>query len=540
MPSLSATGTSGFSNVTSAKSFEVSANGWYAVCATDATGNFSYKLIEITNITASSGGGNTGTGTTSVAVTGVTISGTAMVGQTLTATPAPANATSVTYQWYASDTNDNTNGTVISGKTAKTLVLDAGQVGKFVYVVVKGDASSTATSAQTVAVKPAPIAVTLNSVTANGSPTTTTTELTLNFSAEITGLAASDITVTGATKNGLLVPTATTGQYTLPVTVTANGSATVTAITAPSGYVITGVPKSADVYVEPTAVDFISAEPDGVAGVSPTTKVTLKFDATFTNLALGDITVTGDATKGSLSGGTGGVYELTLTGITASGTINIAISKSEYTFTPPSKTGIAVVYYVAPPAPSISAVRTAGTDDIVVTLSDGKFDSTAAAAASNWTISGYDSGLTLGTITYNTETQVTIAFTGEASANCTISITPKTEVLATGIGTPTGTTVGWSAPVWTFSQTRDLAGVVHITVLKDSVLVVPASVQLHAYVFNGTNWYRTQFGTSGNADIATNNTAGNRLIISKTQFTGAANLTTSNIEGAMLLEGILN
>jgi len=351
------TSTSGFSNVTNAKSFEVSTNGWYAVCATDAAGNFSYKLIEITNITASSGGGNTGTGTgtTSVAVTGVTISGTAMVGQTLTAAPAPANATSVTYQWYASDTNDNTSGVAIGGMTAKTLVLAAAQEGKYVYVIAKGASSSTATSAQTAIVAPAPIAVTFNSAVADGlAGNASTTKITLKFSQAITGLDAAGITIangTGSVTKGALTPTATPGEYELAVTTTVSGNITVSV--AKGGYTFTGNNKTVAVvlYVPPVSVAFSNADGDGVIGAKTTEKVTLTFGQDITGLLASNITITdtdgtGAAVNGLTSKGSG-VYELALNGITASGNITVTVGIVGYDITPNSQS-VAVVYYLAP------------------------------------------------------------------------------------------------------------------------------------------------------------------------------------------------
>lgn len=52
------TGKTGFTDITTAKKFSVSSNGWYAVCVLDMAGNFSFKLIQVTNIQTSSGGGN--------------------------------------------------------------------------------------------------------------------------------------------------------------------------------------------------------------------------------------------------------------------------------------------------------------------------------------------------------------------------------------------------------------------------------------------------------------------------------------------------
>ena len=54
------TGKDGFADITAAKQFTASANGWYAVCAQDINGNFSSALIEISNIKKPSSGGNSG------------------------------------------------------------------------------------------------------------------------------------------------------------------------------------------------------------------------------------------------------------------------------------------------------------------------------------------------------------------------------------------------------------------------------------------------------------------------------------------------
>jgi hypothetical protein len=89
--------------------------------------------------------------------------------------------------------------------------------------------------------------VELTAFTANGSATTTTTQLTLTFDKAITGLTAADITLsgTGFTKGTTLGGTAP--AYTLPITVTAAGTVTVTAVTK-QGYNVTGTGKTATTY----------------------------------------------------------------------------------------------------------------------------------------------------------------------------------------------------------------------------------------------------------------------------------------------------
>jgi formylglycine-generating enzyme required for sulfatase activity len=91
-------------------------------------------------------------------------------------------------------------------------------------------------------------AVTFSFLNANGSSTNSTTQLTLTFSQEITGLNASDITlsgVSGVTK-GTLISSSLGPMYTLPITVTKGGTLSVKV--AKSGYTISNSPKSVTIY----------------------------------------------------------------------------------------------------------------------------------------------------------------------------------------------------------------------------------------------------------------------------------------------------
>jgi hypothetical protein len=93
---------------------------------------------------------------------------------------------------------------------------------------------------------PTAIAVTLNSVNANGSATQTTTQLTLTFDKAITGLTADDITLTGITVTKGTVSNSGT-SYTLPISgFTAGG--TLNVAVAKSGYTISGSPKEVTIY----------------------------------------------------------------------------------------------------------------------------------------------------------------------------------------------------------------------------------------------------------------------------------------------------
>lgn len=102
-----------------------------------------------------------------VAATGVTVKAnnttadltkTLTVGTELTATVAPANATGVTYQWYA-------DGTAISGATSSQFTVTADQIGKTITVKATDDSKNTVESAKTAAVSE----VKINTVTLDGT-----------------------------------------------------------------------------------------------------------------------------------------------------------------------------------------------------------------------------------------------------------------------------------------------------------------------------------------------------------------------------------
>ncbi|AGA68428.1 cell wall-binding protein [Desulfitobacterium dichloroeliminans LMG P-21439] len=94
------------------------------------------------------------------------------------------------------------------------------------------------------------VEIAFNGLTANGvANTTTTTELTLTFDSSVTGLAAGDITLTGATK-GALSATETNGVYKLAISdITVADSANVTVAVAKTGFAFTPSSKTAAVYV---------------------------------------------------------------------------------------------------------------------------------------------------------------------------------------------------------------------------------------------------------------------------------------------------
>jgi formylglycine-generating enzyme len=89
--------------------------------------------------------------------------------------------------------------------------------------------------------------VTFNSVTANGSALQTTTQLTLTFSEAITGLTASDITLSGVSGVGKGTLSGSGATYTLTISGFTTGG-TLNVAVAKSGYNISGSPKTVTIY----------------------------------------------------------------------------------------------------------------------------------------------------------------------------------------------------------------------------------------------------------------------------------------------------
>jgi formylglycine-generating enzyme required for sulfatase activity len=191
-------------------------------------------------------------------------------------------------------------------------------------------------------------------LTADGSPTVTTTTLTLIFDQDITGLTESDITI-GARSTGTAKGTLTktgTGTYELGVSgITAGGSIKVTP--AKPGYAIDPASQEVTVYLNPgdTVVSFKGLSADGSAATTTTTKLILGFDPDIAGLTAGDITINArgtGTTKGNLISKGFGTYELEVSGIRAEGTIAVTPAKSGYSISPASQE--VPVHYINPVA----------------------------------------------------------------------------------------------------------------------------------------------------------------------------------------------
>jgi hypothetical protein len=192
------------------------------------------------------------------------------------------------------------------------------------------------------------IAVTFSGVTANGSTTASTTQLTLTFSAAIDGLTADDISLTGVTgiTKGALDSTAAP-VYKLPVTVTAGG--TLNVAVAKKGYDISGSPLTVTInYLAITEVTFVSVTANGNATTN-TTQLTLTFSEAITGLTATNITLSGvtGITKGTLDSTAAPVYTLPISGFTTGGPLTVAVARN--TFDIKNSPQTVAIYYIAGP-----------------------------------------------------------------------------------------------------------------------------------------------------------------------------------------------
>jgi hypothetical protein len=174
-------------------------------------------------------------------------------------------------------------------------------------------------------------------VEANGSAAATTTKLTLNFSQNIVGLGAADISLTPSSFTKDSLEKTGTGEYVLSISgVTNANKGTVSVAVAKIGYAISNSPRDVTVFYA-VPVTFSDLTANGTAGSVITTMLTLKFSPAFgSDLSTGDITLdpkTTGATKGSLVKVSGTEYTLGLNGVSSAGKVKITVAKTGYSIT---------------------------------------------------------------------------------------------------------------------------------------------------------------------------------------------------------------
>jgi len=190
-------------------------------------------------------------------------------------------------------------------------------------------------------------------LSADGDSTNITTKLTLTFNhnVEPSNIAISygTLTTDGAASKGTLKKISD-GVYELTVTPTKTGTINVS-VTAPSGYTFSPTTRSVTVYKpEIIAVAFNNAVIND-ATTTTTRTIRLTFDKDMGELSISNITIdqvgtsTG-AIKDGITRVSSGVYDLTISNVTASGTIRVTVSnKTGYTITPATQQ--VAIYYNA-------------------------------------------------------------------------------------------------------------------------------------------------------------------------------------------------
>jgi hypothetical protein len=305
--------------------------------------------------------------------------------------------------------------------------------------VAKSGFTFTPSASRTVAVYVSTTPISFNSLTANGtSNSVTTTDLTLTFSADITGLTAADITVTGADKG--TITRVSTGVYTLSISgITVANSQNIAVAISKVGFAFTSPTRLVAVNVGPT---FNSLTANGTSNSVTTTVLTLTFSADIADLSGTDITVTG-ATKGILTRVSTGVYTLGVSGINANGTnVTVAVAKTGFTIAPSIKS---VSVNLAPTSVSFNTLTANGTSgSVTTTLVTLTFsEDINGLVASDITITGATNGGTLtkvaGTGVYTLSISGVIVANG---ANITVAVakagfafTPSSSTVAVNVAT---------------------------------------------------------------------------------------------------------
>jgi hypothetical protein len=196
-----------------------------------------------------------------------------------------------------------------------------------------------------------PLPVEFVSLTANGSDTQLTTELTLTFSQAIPDLFLNDYTLSGV--SGVRIDSSgpsslTPNSYTLYISGFTSGGTLAVAVEK-AGYAISG-PKTVPIYyAPPIPVEFVSLTANGSAA-RITTELTLAFSQAIPDLHRFDLSF-------SLNGGIeypgwtdltthdGGLsYTISIYRFTSSGTLTVAVEKAGYVISGSPKT--VPIYYV--------------------------------------------------------------------------------------------------------------------------------------------------------------------------------------------------
>jgi hypothetical protein len=231
------------------------------------------------------------------------------------------------------DTGSVTKGALTGEGQTWTLALDS--VATAGNVTVSISKTGIVSDGKTVAVyKQAvtPDAITYTAAANGTADTTASTAITFTFGADITGLAAGDITVGKSGDTGSATKGALTGSgqtWTLAITVATAGNVTVSI----SKTGIESAEKPVAVYKQGETGDIAyNVSANGTANTTTSTAITFTFGAAVTGLTADNIAVgkpgdTGSVTKGALTG-SGQTWTLALTSVATAGDVTVSITKT--------------------------------------------------------------------------------------------------------------------------------------------------------------------------------------------------------------------
>ena len=273
--------------------------------------------------------------------------------------------------------------------------------------------------------------------TANGvADTTTSTTITLTFSAAVHDLAGTDITLTpgtGTVTKGELTGSGTSWE--LGITVETAGTISVAINKAG----ISATAQDVSVHKAGSVEDITwTATADGVANTTTSTKITFTFSAAVSGLTVNDITLTngaGSVTKSGLTyNSANSTWELTIT-VTTAGTVSVSVTK----------------------------------EGVVATAQDV----TVHKAVITWT------AVADGAVNVLTSTKITLTFSAAVAG-----LTANDITLTNGTGSVTKGALTGSGTTWDLAITVTSEGTVSVSVTKNGISATTQNVTVHKEAIN--------------------------------------------------------
>jgi hypothetical protein len=236
-------------------------------------------------------------------------------------------------------------------------------------------------------------------LTTNGGASSRTTKLTLVFGGEIPGLSVSDIELTSNDTGAVaeaLSETGTAGTYELAVSGITDSGAISVAVAKP-GFSFSPQSRPVEVYIADGIGVVASA--NGSTTVT-STEITLTFTGDggelvdIDDLTAADITLGSGVTKGALTHPSTGIYKLGISGLSASNSVSVAVTKSGYEIDPDSQ-DVYCHYAVPVSLNSATPNQSSGTTVSVTLAFSAKI---AGLAATDFTVTANGTGATRGSL----------------------------------------------------------------------------------------------------------------------------------------------